>query len=67
MKLVFAPKPFISILRATSILRRKQEGWRYVCYTEAFQSPTMYFQGLNEATVPDDYAEYYARVTGKSL
>jgi ketosteroid isomerase-like protein len=67
MKLVFAPKPFSSKLRATSILRRKPEGWRYVCYTEAFQSPTMYFQGLNEAAVPDDYAEYYARVTGKSM
>ncbi len=67
MKLVFAPKPFSSKLRATSIVRRKPEGWRYVCYTEAFQSPTMYFQGLNEAAVPDDYAEYYARVTGKSM
>jgi len=67
MKLVFAPKPFSSKLRATSIVRRKPEGWRYVCYTEAFQSPTMYFQGLNEAAVPDDYAEYYAKITGKSL
>jgi hypothetical protein len=66
MKLVFAPKPFISRLRATSVLRRKPEGWRYICYTEAFQSPTMYFQGLIENAVPDDYAEYYTQVTGKS-
>lgn len=65
MKLVFAPQPFSSKLRATSVLRRKPEGWRYICYTEAFQSPTMYFQGLNEAAVPDDYADYYAKVTGK--
>jgi hypothetical protein len=65
MKLAFAPKPFMSILRATSVLRLKEEGWRYICYAEAFQSPTMYFQSLIENIVPDDYADYYASVTGK--
>jgi len=63
MKLEYAPKPFISRLRATSIVRRTDAGWRYVCYAEAFQSPTMYFQGLLEAAVPDDYMDYYAQVT----
>ncbi|MDP6437158.1 MAG: nuclear transport factor 2 family protein [Gammaproteobacteria bacterium] len=65
MKLVFAPKPFISKLRATSVLRRKPEGWRYICYAEGFQSPTMYFQSLIENAVPDDYADFYRDVTGK--
>ena len=65
MKLVFAPKPFISRLRATSVLRRKPEGWRYICYAEGFQSPTMYFQSLIENAVPDDYTDFYRDVTGK--
>ena len=65
MKLVFVEKPFASTLRAASVLRRKSEGWRYVCYVEAFQSPTMYFQGLIEDAVPDDYAEFYKNTTMK--
>jgi hypothetical protein len=62
MKLVFVDKPFISKLRATSVLRRKPEGWRYICYAEAFQSPTMYFQRLIQDAVPDDYAEFFSTV-----
>lgn len=65
MKLVFAPKPFTSKLRATSVLRRKPEGWRYICYAEGFQSPTMYLQTLVENAVPDDYIDFYREVTGK--
>ena len=65
MKLAFAPKPFISRLRATSVLRLKPAGWRYVCYTEAFQAPTMYFQKLFEKDVSPDYQEFYDRIKAK--
>ncbi|MEC9374767.1 MAG: nuclear transport factor 2 family protein [Pseudomonadota bacterium] len=67
MKLSFAPKPFLSVLRATSVLRKKSEGWRYICYAEGFQSPTMYFQNLIENAVPDDYANFYEKTMGKKL
>jgi hypothetical protein len=67
LKLAFAPKPINSKLRATSVLRLKPEGWRYICYTEAFQSPTMYFQGLIENAVPDDYPDFFAETMGRKL
>jgi hypothetical protein len=67
MKLAFVDKPFISILRATSVLRRKPEGWRYICYTEAFQSPTMYFQKLIQNAVPEDYPEFFEKVMGRKM
>ena len=62
LKLVFGEKPIISTLRVASVLRRKTEGWRYVCYVEGFQSPTMYLQGLIQDAVPDDFAEFYDNV-----
>jgi hypothetical protein len=65
MKLVFAPKPFGSDNRVSSVFRRKPEGWRYVCYTEAFQAPTIYMQKLAEKDVSPEYQEFYDRVKGK--
>ena len=65
MKLVFAEKPFGSDNRVSSVFRRKSMGWRYVCYSEAFQSPTIYFQKLYEKDVAPDYAEFYDKVTAK--
>jgi SnoaL-like domain len=65
MKLIFAEKPFGSDNRVSSVFRRKPEGWRYVCYSEAFQSPTIYFQKLYEKDVAPDYQGFYDEVTGK--
>jgi hypothetical protein len=65
MKLVFAPKPFGSDNRVSSVFRRKPEGWRYVCYTEAFQAPTIYMQKLAEKDISPEYQEFYDKVTGK--
>ena len=56
-----------SKLRVTSVLRRKPEGWRYICYMEGFRSPTMYFQGLIQDAVPDDYPEFYEQVMGRKM
>jgi hypothetical protein len=65
MKLIFAPKPFGSDNRVSSVFRRKPEGWRYVCYTEAFQAPTIYMQKLAEKDISPEYPEFYDKVTGK--
>jgi hypothetical protein len=65
MKLVFAPKPFGSDNRVSSVFRRKPDGWRYVCYTEAFQAPTIYMQKLAEKNISPDYPEFYDKVTAK--
>ncbi len=65
MKLVFARNPFGSDNRVSSVFRRKPEGWRYVCYAEAFQSPTMYFQKLFEKDVSPDYQEFYDQIKAK--
>jgi hypothetical protein len=65
MKLVFAPKPFGSDNRVSSVFRRKPDGWRYVCYTEAFQAPTIYMQKLAEKDISPEYREFYDKVTGK--
>ncbi len=62
MKLVFAPKPFGSDNRASAVFRRKPEGWRYVCYSEAFQSPTLYMQKLIEKDISPEYQEFYDRM-----
>lgn len=65
MKLVFAPKPFGSDNRVSSVFRRTPDGWRYVCYTEAFQAPTIYMQKLAEKNISPDYPEFYDKVTAK--
>lgn len=62
MKLVFAPKPFGSDNRVSAVFRRKPEGWRYLCYAEAFQAPTMYMQKLMEKDVSPDYDEFLRRL-----
>ena len=59
MKVVFAPKPFGSDNRVSAVFRRKPEGWRYLCYTEAFQAPTLYMQKLFEKDISPDYDEFY--------
>ena len=64
MKLVFQSKPFGSDNRVSSVFRKKPEGWRYLCYAEGFQSPTIYMQKLFERDVSPDYQEFYERVTG---
>jgi len=64
MKLVFQPKPFGSDNRVSAVFRRKPDGWRYVCYAEAFQSAAIYMQKLYEKNVSPDYQEFFDRVTG---
>lgn len=65
MKLVFAEKPFASDNRVSAVFRKKPEGWRYLCYAEAFQAPNIYFQKLAEKDVSADYQKFFDRVTGK--
>lgn len=62
MKLVFAPEPFGSDNRVSAVFRRKPEGWRYLCYAEAFQAPTMYMQKLMQKDVSPDYGEFYRQL-----
>jgi len=61
MKIVFAPRPFGSDNRVSAVLRRKPEGWRYLCYAEAFQAPTLYIQKLFEKDVSADYPAFYEK------
>ena len=63
MKLVFQPKPFGSDNRVSAVFRRKPEGWRYLCYTEAFETPTVYLQKLFELNISPEYAAFYAHHT----
>jgi hypothetical protein len=65
MKLVFSPKPFGSDNRVSAVFRRKPEGWRYLCYAEAFQAPTLYMQKLFEKDVSPDYPEFYRQMKSK--
>ncbi len=67
MKLVFQPKPFGSDNRATALFRRTNDGWKYLTYIEAFQSPSVYFQKLYEKDVSPDYPEFFEEVTGKKI
>ena len=66
MKVVFAPKPFGSDNRVSAVFRRKPEGWRYLCYTEAFQAPTLYMQKLFEKDISPDYDEFYQSKQNRS-
>jgi hypothetical protein len=59
MKLVFQPRPFGSDTRVSAVFRKKPEGWRYVCYTEAFQSPNIYMQKLYEKNISPEYEDFY--------
>lgn len=65
MKLVWQEKPFGSDTRVAAIFRKKPEGWRYVCYTEAFQSPNLYMQKLYEKDISPEYEEFYREKTRK--
>ena len=65
MKLVFQPKPFGSDNRVASVFRKKPDGWKYLCYTEAFQAPTMYFQKLFEKDVSPEYEAFYNQIMKK--
>jgi ketosteroid isomerase-like protein len=67
MKLVFERKPFGSDNRATALLRKRNDGWKYLTYVESFQSPSVYFRKLYEKDISPDYPEFYEDVTGKSL
>ena len=67
MKLVFQPKPFGSDNRATALFRNTGNGWKYLTYIEAFQSPSVYFQKLYEKDISPDYPEFFEEVTGKKL
>jgi hypothetical protein len=60
MKLTFQPKPFGSDNRVSAVFRRKPEGWRYVCYTEAFQTPSIYMQKLFEKDISPEYRAFLA-------
>lgn len=59
MKLVWQEKPFGSDSRVAAIFRKKPEGWRYVCYTEAFQSASVYMQKLYEKNIAPEYEAFY--------
>jgi hypothetical protein len=59
MKLVMQKKPFGSDTRVATIFRKKPQGWRYVCYTEAFQSPNIYIQKLYEKNISPEYKDFY--------
>jgi len=65
MKLIFAKKPFGSDNRVSSVFRKKADGWKYVCYTEAFQAPTMYIQKLFEKDISPEYQQFFDQVTKK--
>lgn len=59
MKLTWQEKPFGSDCRVSAIFRKKPDGWRYVCYAEAFESASMYMQKLYEKNISPDYQEFY--------
>ncbi|MAF82563.1 MAG: hypothetical protein CL797_00475 [Chromatiales bacterium] len=65
MKLVFSPQPFGSDNRVASVFRKRPEGWRYLCYAEAFQTPNMYIQKLYEKNISPEYQEFFDQVTKK--
>jgi hypothetical protein len=62
MKVVFSPKPFGSDNRVSATFRRKPDGWKYLCYMEGFQAPTIYLQKLFEKDVSPDYPEFSERL-----
>jgi len=66
MKLIFTPKPFGSDNRVSAVFRKKADGWKYLCYAEAFQAPNLYFQKLFEKDVSPEYQEFFDRVMKKS-
>jgi hypothetical protein len=61
MKLVFQEKPFGSDNRVATVFRKKADGWRYVCYNEAFQAPNMYMQKLFEMNVSPEYGDFFEK------
>jgi len=65
MKLIFAKKPFGSDNRVSSVFRKKADGWKYICYAEAFQAPTMYIQKLFEKDISPEYQKFFDQVTKK--
>jgi hypothetical protein len=65
MKLVFAPEPFGSDNRVSAVFRHKPGGWRYLCYAEAFQAPTLYMQKLMRKDVSPDYDEFLRQLKDK--
>lgn len=65
MKLVFQAKPFGSDNRVASVFRKKPEGWKYVCYTEAFQTPNLYIQKLYEKDISPEYEAFYNQMMKK--
>jgi len=58
MKVVFSPKPFGSDNRVSANFRRTPDGWKYLCYMEGFQAPTIYLQKLFEKDVSPDYKDF---------
>jgi hypothetical protein len=62
MKLVFTPKPFGSDNRVSAVLRNTPDGWKYLCYAEAFQAPNLYMQKLFEKDVSPDYPQFYEQL-----
>jgi SnoaL-like domain len=66
MKLIFTPKPFGSDNRVSAVFRKKEDGWKYVCYAEAFQAPNLYFQKLFEKDVSPEYQEFFDQAMKKS-
>ncbi len=55
-------KPWGGDARVMSIFRKKQDGWRYVCYCEAPQSPLLYMQGLYEKNMSDEFPDFRRQV-----
>lgn len=57
------PMPAIgSEARVISTMRKKPDGWRYVCYAEAPLSPIKYVQRLYEKNVSPEFADFHKTI-----
>jgi len=51
--------------RVTAVLRRTDDGWRFISYAEAHMTPLNYMQKLYEMNVTDEFREFHADVVAK--
>jgi hypothetical protein len=58
-----APRPaWGGDTRVTAVLRRTDEGWRFVSYAEAHMTPLNYMQKLYEMNVTQEFKDFHADV-----
>jgi len=65
MKLAYMPNPIGGDTRASAVLRKKDDGWKFVAWTEAPQSPIVYVQKLYELSVKDGYDKFAKKAEKK--